>query len=764
MAPPPPDPSTLPSWEAAFAHPLPVVRSLHTQLTSQISSNREKLRSLVGSSYRDLLSTAEKIIEMETQIRVVEGNLGRIGTGCDSRLVSGRSGGEGWGGREEKERGRLENIARVKVAKGGIEAVGRIVRRGGDSLVAAKVLGIVRLLLKSLDGAEDQGLLVRELGRRVTALKGKLLRHIDAVLIKPGTERRELVKALCAHGMITSSSQRDVLQHFLELRLETLEIKSQDSTQAAVLEMLELYGNTILEARDAFTRRLAEGLTQLSKAPLLEDPQVSWLPELSLDVHGRWIPENIRTFTYSTYSTALANSDVDKGLEAWSSEVQKLILQSVTASLAAQTDIKAVLDFRHAVLMKFFVVSVQTRNEDPSPMFDKLRAAISMRLYELLANIIDLQLDLSRLETSAADTHQPSVWTLAAKSLDSTDGAAGLRKAVIDHRHGRDEHIQGIYSSLVSWSARIDEHWSVIATMRTSKWETDDLDFDLDDVGYEGEFDLRTMLNKDDPRSAEETLRLDTSEALGAVFKQIANAAKTGDNAAYHLRVLRELEVRTRALGSRVKDSPSLDASLHASLHEAIAKQACKHPLIDYRAALEKPTQVVSILWDGTPPLPIQPSPATFKFLTALQRSMASMGEDLWSRDAVHAVRRDVGAALAGGFDGEVKEADEDVARDKNDAPGSEAAATETEKDETAEQESKSQAAHAATQRLFDIIYLQHPLTRPSDSPDLFSKARATLQSRAHLDEAAQQRLQKSAKEYWKRTYLLFGLLATREQ
>ncbi|OQN98724.1 hypothetical protein B0A48_15390 [Cryoendolithus antarcticus] len=754
MAPPPPDPSTLPSWEAAFAHPLPVVRSLHTQLTSQISSNREKLRSLVGSSYRDLLSTADKIIEMETQIRTVESNLGNIGRGCDSRIVTGRIGGERWDEGRDGERGRLERIARVKVAKGGIEAVGRIVRRGGNALVAAKVLGVVRLLLTSLDGSEDHGLLVKELGRRVTALKGKLLRHIDSVLVKPGTERGELVKALCAHAMITSSNQRDVLQHFLELRLEALETKSQDPSQATVLEMLELYSNTILEARDAFTRRLAEGLAQLSKAPLLQDPEVSSLTELGLDVHGRWIPENIRTYTYSTYSTSMATSDVDKGLQAWSSEVQRLIMRSVTASLAAQTDIKAVLDFRHAVLMKFFVVSVQTRNEDPSPMFDKLRAAISMRTDRLLAQATQLQLDLTEPGKLVADTHQPSVWTLAAKPLDSTNGAATLRKAVIDQRHGRDEHVQRVHSSLASWSARIEEHWAVIATMRTTKWETDDLDFDLDDVGYEGDAELRALLNKDDPRSAEERLRLDTTQALGAAYKQIAGAAKDGDNAAYHLRVLRELEARTRALGSRVKESPSLNASLHASLYEAIAKQACEHPLREYRAALENATQVVSTLWDGSPPLPMQPSPATFKFLTALQRSMAGMGEDLWSRDAVDAVRRHISAALAESFDGGV-EADKDATGEKDD---------ETEKDETAEQKFTSRAERAATQRSFDIIYLQHPLSHPSSSPHPLDAVRTALQSRAQLDEAAQQRLQKSAKEYWKKTYLLFGLLAAREQ
>ncbi|KAK6440908.1 hypothetical protein LTR95_002864 [Oleoguttula sp. CCFEE 5521] len=762
MAPPPPDSSTLSSWEAAFAQPLPVVRSLHTQLTSQISSNREKLRSLVGSSYRDLLSTAEKIIEMETQIRVVEGNLGKIGRGCDSRIVTGRRE-ERWCGGGDREKGQLEAIARLKVAKGGIEAVGKLVRRGGDALVGAKVLGVVRLLLKSLDGVEDQGHLVRELGKRVTGLKAKLLRHVDGVLVKPGTERVELVKALCAHAMITSSNQQDVLKHFLELRLEALETKSQYLSQATVLEMLELYGNTILEARDAFTRRLAERFAQLSKAPLLQDPAVSSLPELSHDVHGRWIPENIRTFTYSTYSISLANGDVDKGLEAWSGEVQKIIFQSVTTSLAAQTDIKSVLDFRHAVLMKFFIVSVQTRDEDPSGTFEQMRSAIVGRMYALIAEASKIELDLTTPKTSTAGDQQLPIWDLAAKSLDTMNRAAKLRGIVIDHRHGRDEEVRQIHNTLASWSARLDEQWSVVATMRTAKWETHDLDFDLDDVGYDGNAELRTLLTKDDPRFAEERLRLDTAKALGAAFKQIADVAKDGANAAYYIRVLRALEAKTIALGARLKDVTFLDASLYSSLYKAIAEQACEQPLREYQASLTRLTQVVSILWDGTPALPLQPSLATFKFLTALQRSMASMGEDLWTRDAVEAVRRHVSEALAKSFDEEI-DADEDAVHDKNAAPESESTATNTDEDEPTEPKSTSRTTQAATQCLFDVLYLQHPLTHPSGSPDLLDRPRASLATRAQLDEAALQRLQKSAKEYWKRTYLLFGLLAAREQ
>ena len=44
----PPDPKTLESWEDAFQYPIVVVRGMERQLRSEIDSNRERLRSLVG--------------------------------------------------------------------------------------------------------------------------------------------------------------------------------------------------------------------------------------------------------------------------------------------------------------------------------------------------------------------------------------------------------------------------------------------------------------------------------------------------------------------------------------------------------------------------------------------------------------------------------------------------------------------------------------------------------------------------------------------
>ena len=109
-----PDPKTFGSWEEAFQYPVPAVRGMEKQLRRDIDSNREKLRTLVGygttstyltstrplsicqlltsasscsASYRDLLGTAESIIDMGGQMNDVETYMGQIGKRCNTRIL-----------------------------------------------------------------------------------------------------------------------------------------------------------------------------------------------------------------------------------------------------------------------------------------------------------------------------------------------------------------------------------------------------------------------------------------------------------------------------------------------------------------------------------------------------------------------------------------------------------------------------------------------------------------------------------------------------
>jgi conserved oligomeric Golgi complex subunit 1 len=107
-----PDPQTLRSWQEAFQYPIPTVRRVEQEIRRDIASNKEKLRSLVGCvslrrilmcinpadesylsrvRYRDLLDTAQTIVEMNERAQQVEAKMLDIGRRCNSRTVDKKS-------------------------------------------------------------------------------------------------------------------------------------------------------------------------------------------------------------------------------------------------------------------------------------------------------------------------------------------------------------------------------------------------------------------------------------------------------------------------------------------------------------------------------------------------------------------------------------------------------------------------------------------------------------------------------------------------
>jgi hypothetical protein len=83
------DPQTFKSWRDAFQHPIPNTRKFEQVLRNHAEQNRQKLRIIVGASYRDLLGTADRIVAMDEQIHAVEDDLGLAGQKCNSKAING---------------------------------------------------------------------------------------------------------------------------------------------------------------------------------------------------------------------------------------------------------------------------------------------------------------------------------------------------------------------------------------------------------------------------------------------------------------------------------------------------------------------------------------------------------------------------------------------------------------------------------------------------------------------------------------------------
>lgn len=742
MATIPPTPSTLRSWEDAFNHPLPVVRRLETQLRTNIAENQNKLRSLVGTSYRDLLGTAERIIEMDSQMQLVESNLTGIGRKCDYRLVE-RGSNQLAGLKKAGKRGetdRLAVTARVKVLKGALDAVERVVRKRGDAFAAAKLLVLARLLHKSVSEDQNAPVGVNGLRTRLASLRKVLLGYVERSLARVTADRALLANTLCAYAMVTSSAPKDVLRHFLQVRYEQLETKAETPTEDNVTSILDGYGKTQTDARELFPRRFAEALSQVSKAPLLQDPQIVAVTELNLDIYGRWIPDDILTFTPYVRHDQFAASEASDGLKAWAKQAQDILLQAVEECLQSLPDVRSVLSARHAILSRYLAVNSKLRSPDLTRPINDLRQVFSKRLEELVVESAQIPQEALKSfgEAQQPDATSTSIWSPAETSMDTSNGAKVLREAVMSKRHGRDAVIQAEHDALDHWMSRLNSHWDFIADMRATKWD-DDIDFDLDDLEYEEDDSLADVLSKKDPAHIEARLRFAAADAFRDAYAKADEASSTKQNAAALVRTLREIDSQRQMLGDRVQGTSFDNTALVSRLHLAIAEQTTHSPIETFIAALRKAKREPTMLWDGSPPLPVQPSVSTYRFLTVLQRRMAAMGEDLWSPAAVTALKTHI-------FEHEgvleaLSKSQSKLADQTNDTAEASDAQT--------SQGSPNKDLHI--QRAFDALYLARALSAPEDSK---------LVATADLDEAARQRLAKSANEYWKRTYLLFGLLA----
>jgi hypothetical protein len=141
--------------------------------------------------------------------------------------------------------------------------------------------------------------------------------------------------------------------------------------------------------------------------------------------------------------------------------------------------------------------------------------------------------------------------------------------------------------------------------------------------------------------------------------------------------------------------------------------------------------------------------------LRALEKDMGAFGADLWSGGAV----REVKVALDGRIEEAIKRFVERVEEEgkafNGHAEGAEEDERDGEKDEHLEKEK-------LTQMLFDTLCLQRAISAEKNSggEDRLAGAADELVKAAGIEDAELNRLRKSATEYWKKSYLLFALLA----
>ena len=351
------------------------------------------------------------------------------------------------------------------------------------------------------------------------------------------------------------------------------------------------------------------------------------------------------------------------------------------------------------------------------------------------------------------------------------NGAVAFKQAIVNNVHGRDNAVSRVVKSYQEWKRLVDEVATAIDQLRKQKWN-DDLDSLEDEDVLE---ERQRSLSQEDPEQLQSRLKANLEQAFSTLHSKLEISFNTyeksehvRDTTIFILRVLRDL----RAELPEQTDLSSFGVSLVPKLHQALAAKISSETVPSYRAALRARKRVAGrALWEGEPGLPIYPSPLTFGFLHSATVAMATVGRDLWSRAAVDVLKGCMGEELGGNIAADVQSAGKKTPETNGDKESADEEAPVEKKDpeETPVDSTAGDGVDPAVvakdilvQTLFDTVVLRLCLS-VSGIPEFKDKLvdlEKSLTKQVDLTPSSNERLTKSAQEYWKRTSLLLGPLA----
>lgn len=691
--------------------------------------------------------------------------------------------------------------------------------RGKSLVLAAKVLVLSRLLSKSItDMAGKRSSEDKEradaVKRKVDNSRKRLVRAIEKNLERIGGDNREeLLHALSAYSLTKSSGARDVLRRFLEVRGDAMALAFEDERHKQKTpgyeRALRLYAQTLLDVQALVPRRLSEALASLKAKHLLKDESLRQLEGLRLDVCENCLGEEILYFTPYIRHDDLDGSFTVDMLKGWAKSASKLLLGRLGQTLEIMIDFKSVVDLRTKMLEIWIKEGGKARGFDSSILLGGLRKVVNDRLVELLiSRVSKLHLVSTEVEGTlgtwreGVTDQQDSLWGEDMIETEVANGAGIFKLNILARTHGRNDAVSRAFRGYQTWRRLVDEVVAVIEQLKKQRWD-DDLEDIEDDLALESR---NTLLSVDDPQMLQDHLDTSLGEAYTTLHDKVATLMKTyedsehaGQMSIYILRIVRhirsELPVNTSV--------QTFGLSLIPTLHKRLVSITTQELLFRFSKSFRRKTVAGRALWEGPdeePELPVQPSPGTFKFLHSLALAMAKTGSDLWSPKAVTVlklyVRSEMGrrwlftlnektevmtnSALMNGVPSAAKERfavnGEENAKEMHLDDQVKAEAS-TDGDDMNEVKTNGNAEPKTTtqhvedlqdqtkdvliQSLFDTLMLLQAfgLSEISTDDELVDLGQE-LKKRTKLEAGSRKRLESAAKEYWKRTSLLFGLLA----
>ncbi|KAF2219393.1 hypothetical protein BDZ85DRAFT_243648 [Elsinoe ampelina] len=778
-----PDPKEFRNWQDAFDYPIPVVRKLEQQLRTNISDNREKVRSLVGSSYRDLLGTADRIIDMNTEMQQLEDTFSEIGQKCNSRSINRLATNHArlMGNQRDEQTTKRRPAAEATLSSACLSACQRNLKSDGNPLLAARLLLLARLLQNSASKTAQGARMIGDQRLKINGLRTKLLVHIDRQVGKLEISRAQMLDLLLAYALITSSSLSDVFRHILHIRQECLTELCDQKKRKSMIRAIDLLFVTLEQVKSVFPKRLAETIERTTGPQLLSDSDLRSVLDLDLDISERWVSKDIRNYVPWLRNNDLKSDVLSNSLDEWSKTAASTINAGFDSLLQNLTKPSRITKLREAAVRHLLESDTRASGMDKEPLLMATRTLFVNRLSSIITSRSSSITQVVSVVVSDEGGKQHKVdalWDSGLASLDLRNGAASLRQQVILRSQGHDSTLSKFSEDISTWLVGLDELRKTIKEMQSLRWaDSLDLDTDLDDNG--GRYD--DLFSKADPDELKKHLSSEIDVALHNcldIVKDAAQLVSAGSQSeangkagftARSLYLIRLLRILSPHLSS--EELVLLADQIASTLHTAIAKDVVQN-ITDHQSAKHNLADLFGgdtpiILWSGTPPLPSQPGSRSFRLLRDLSKAMTNVGSDVWVKSAVVAVKIQMMEVIAGKIEhllsesanGETAESNHAI-KESEEGSGDNKAGDADEKG-IASVQSQTSLKQKLQQALFDAIYLGEVLDVPeAHMQERVSQAIDRLKSKAEVDESAMDRLSKSAQTYHKRTYLLFGILA----
>ncbi|KAK2747105.1 hypothetical protein FQN57_002360 [Myotisia sp. PD_48] len=771
-----PDAQSLNTWEEAFQYPIPTVRRVERDLRRDAEINRDKLRSFVGVKYRELLSTAETIVEMNREIKAIESNLADIGRRCNPRLIARKSAHltelKGRMSKEVRDEQRLS--AHFAFLRKSTDIISRILRKRGPIVVVAKLLVISRLLLKELSQCETLPGYVENLRNSLASFRQILLKRVNSRLIAIDITTADLLDAFSAYCLATSSSSGDAMRHFHRIRQEAInsQVERTGSRADGIVLALKLYLQTLQNTTALLSGPLATSLEKLTSKPLLSDPDVLQIRELDIDVVKPWIIADIQHFTPWIKYNEISRSDGERQVKAWSKAAFEGFLTYSRREIEFFQTFREVLELRKRLLETWLTVQNSTCSHSPLEILDGLQGLVNGQLVFILRSqsegLAGLGQEISILveerNTEDADNDNFQLWDSQLTFLDFSEGAKGFKEALLNRYLGRGTNLLKFMDLYQRWLESIHTHTTLVQDLRNEIWEDiieDDVDEDIIDH-------INGCLKEDDPDhlSTEHHSALEKGfTSLQASLISLSNkmtGPESNPRATFLLRIIRGIQTK---IPNEVfpKNQPEFASEvipkLHTILAAAVVSQTSKY-LLHLNPQPNAKRLPGRLLWVGEPELPVQPTPTAFKLLRHLVLAMANQGSDIWNPSAVGELKKEFFKSVASTIKVEstddVNGSNESVSHEnENDLPVEENLETVT--------AVRPSTRDFQLQLLFDLMYLYRfmAVEKPSTDSTLggLHPIIESLIGGLELGPELRERLETSSHRYWERTRLLFALL-----